>query len=593
MELMSQFEIYWATISHNRYNLKLNFGEANDLTDWLTAKLEHKKNKYHIIQEWQQGYIVSLNYFKTNGESNYFELFETQDFKIFQAFQEDHRSKCLADWYAYLCERMFELREERFRNTIKHKKELLAWFDTMADKYVKSKKQFSPKALSQRIKAQSAVSKQKKCAENTPLFISCGCNPSKTFSVLKKSNHCDNKKHIQWAKNNPSEVTVLVKKRTNANVNELRYKCDCGLDPYLKKNKRVHLATDTHLAYQLAHGLERVNEEIILPSVEHATAVDCVVVEETVEDINSMLLAVTESEKDFMLSQLNPITMEKVSTEFNELKEIGKTVPIPVQAKVGNAMVDFFTLKERLNTRGKYNTSYYEFVKNIEWFKEKQFVTNLLTFYEDVKNKNNTKNEHVVLKEVYNIGISSINIFRPLVAMDLYKRFNPVTVLDFTCGWGGRLVGACALNVPNYIGIDINQNLESPYADMCQFLNANSATRIQMFFEDAVAFDYAAIEYDMVFTSPPYYFIEKYSNNRSYGGSKDEMNKQFYEPLFMKSYRHLKVGGHYCLNVNQDIYEHVCVPLLGRHADQAIPLCKSKRHNEDNEYVEFIYVWNK
>ena len=96
---------------------------------------------------------------------------------------------------------------------------------------------------------------------------------------MKKSNHCGNKIHIRWVQENPSEVTVLVKKRTiSVNANEMRYKCDCGLNTYLKKNKRVHVATTTHLAFQTAHGLECVHEEIIVPSVEYVTAVDCVVV---------------------------------------------------------------------------------------------------------------------------------------------------------------------------------------------------------------------------------------------------------------------------------------------------------------------------
>ena len=39
--------------------------------------------------------------------------------------------------------------------------------------------------------------------------------------------------------------------------------------------------------------------------------------------------------------------------------------------------------------------------------------------------------------------------------MEIYHLFNPHTVLDPTMGWGGRLVGACVLDVPKYIGIDL------------------------------------------------------------------------------------------------------------------------------------------
>ena len=112
-----------------------------------------------------------------------------------------------------------------------------------------------------------------------------------------------------------------------------------------------------------------------------------------------------------------------------------------------------------------------DFLVNIEEFKKKKFIANMLKYYEDVKNKNKTKNNYIVLKEVYNICISAINIFRPLVAIEIYTKYKPTSVLDFTCGWGGRLVGACALNIPNYIGIDINTNLINPYLEMKSFQN--------------------------------------------------------------------------------------------------------------------------
>lgn len=297
-----------------------------------------------------------------------------------------------------------------------------------------------------------------------------------------------------------------------------------------------------------------------------------------------------EVDKVIISRHIKQITSADAETDFLKLKEIGFSAPlISSRSRVGNNVVDFFTFKERLNTKGKYNMNYFEFLTNLEEFKKKKFIDNMLTYYRDVKNKNKTKNEYIVLKEVYNICISAINIFRPLVAMQIYVKYNPVTVLDFTCGWGGRLVGACALNVPNYIGIDINSNLKTAYSEMIHFLSLHSQTKAQVLIEDAVMFDYSSIEYDMVLTSPPYYFLEKYSNNNAYGNSKEEMNKYFYIPLFSNTFKHLKSGGHYCLNINKEIYDNVCVPILGI-AQETIELKKSKRQND---YGEYIYIWVK
>jgi predicted RNA methylase len=301
----------------------------------------------------------------------------------------------------------------------------------------------------------------------------------------------------------------------------------------------------------------------------------------------------TDIEKVTISKNIKMITLNDAIEDFNKLKIIANNFVkndcnISSRCRTGNNIVDYFTFTERLNTKGKYDINFFEFIANIDEFKKKKFIANMLKYYEDVKNKNKTKNNYTVLKEVYNICISAINIFRPLVAIEMYVKYKPTSILDFTCGWGGRLVGACALNIPNYIGIDINTNLLKPYLEMKSFFNNISATNVDIFFENALEFDYSKITYDMVLTSPPYYFLEKYSNNERYD-SKNEMKNKFYIPLFSNTYKYLQEGGHYCLNINKEIYEDICIPLLGIATD-IISLKKSKRQNN---YEEFIYVWYK
>ena len=302
----------------------------------------------------------------------------------------------------------------------------------------------------------------------------------------------------------------------------------------------------------------------------------------------------TDLQKVEISKNIKPITLNDAIEDFNRLKIISENFVkdpfnISPRCRIGNNIVDYFTFIERLNTKGKYDVNFFEFISNIDEFKKKKFIVNMLKYYEDVKNKNKTKNNYIVLKEVYNICISAINIFRPLVAIEIYAKYKPTSVLDFTCGWGGRLVGACALNIPNYIGIDINTNLINPYLEMKSFFKNISETNVDIFFENAANFDYSKITYDMVLTSPPYYFLEKYSNNENYNNSKTEMKNKFYIPVFSNTYKYLQQGGYYCLNINKEIYEDICVELLGVATDM-IPLKKSKRQND---YEEFIYVWYK
>jgi tRNA1(Val) A37 N6-methylase TrmN6 len=189
--------------------------------------------------------------------------------------------------------------------------------------------------------------------------------------------------------------------------------------------------------------------------------------------------------------------------------------------------------------------------------------------------------------------MGNVGIFRPILAKNMICEYKPKKMLDFTMGWGGRLVGACSENIEHYIGIDMNHKLEPLYEKMKKTLNQLSTTKITLMFKDALLVDYSKLDYDFVLTSPPYYNIEIYRNNKVL--TEKEWNETFYEPIFSVTFKHLKKNGYYCLNVPQNIYESVCVKILGK-CDKAFPLGKPRRKTDNKynyEYNEYIYVWKK
>lgn len=297
----------------------------------------------------------------------------------------------------------------------------------------------------------------------------------------------------------------------------------------------------------------------------------------------------TNEEKTEISKQIKNITLEEIDKEMKQLIEVGMNASsMSPRSRIGNNIVDYFSFSQRLSTRGKYNINFYEFIVNLDEFKKKKFIQNMLHYYETVKNKTKKKNYYTVLKEVYNICISAINIIRPLVYMEIYAKYKPFCVLDFCAGWGGAAVAASALNIPRYIGIEMNHSLIHPYNKLTEFLKERSTTDVQMIFDNALNIDYSQVEYDLVFTSPPYYFIQKYENNTEYV-SKKEMDTAFYIPLFSKTYANLKPNGVYALNINKEVYENVCIKLFGP-AHDIYPYKKSKRQNN---YDEIVYVWKK
>lgn len=294
-------------------------------------------------------------------------------------------------------------------------------------------------------------------------------------------------------------------------------------------------------------------------------------------------------EKDEISKQIKNISIDIVEKEMNELIKIGNNADkMSSRSRVGNNIVDHFTFTQRLHTKGKYNINYYEFINNIDEFKNKKFIQNMLNYYENVKNKNKTKNKYIVYKEVYNICISAINIIRPLVYMEIYSKYKPNTILDFCAGWGGGAVAACALNINNYIGVEINTNLKEPYNKLIEYLNKKSNTNINMFFSDCLNINYDELDYDFVFTSPPYYFIQKYENNIIYS-SKREMDELFYKPIFKKVFKGLKKNGYFIINICKEVYDNVLKAMFGD-AHEIFPYKKSKRQND---YNEIVYVWKK
>ena len=297
----------------------------------------------------------------------------------------------------------------------------------------------------------------------------------------------------------------------------------------------------------------------------------------------------SNNEKKNIANKIKNISIIDIEKEMNQLIEIGKNAnTIGPRSRIGNNVVDYFTFLQRLETKGKYDTNFFEFLENIEEFKKKKFIQTMLIYYKDVKNKNKTKNDYIVYKEVYNICISAINIMRPLNCMEIYTKYNTKRVLNFCAGWGGSTVAAAALNLDAFYGVEINKELKKSYDNMVSYLKTKSATFFEILICDAVNVDYSKMSYDTVFSSPPYYFLEKYANNVKYN-SKKEMDEKFYKPLFTKTYNGLQIGGHYIINICKEVYDNVLKNLLGE-ANEIIPLKKSKRQNN---YTEMVYVWKK
>ena len=314
------------------------------------------------------------------------------------------------------------------------------------------------------------------------------------------------------------------------------------------------------------------------------------------KNINTLLKIPNYSlkEKETIVQQINPITLEQAEKSFDKLRNLKCKGAIAASAgiQIGNDVVDKFTLIERLNTKGHVGIDFYTFWYNRTYFAKIGYVKKMLDYY-----RSRDIAEIRKWKYIFNLYFSSISIFRPVMAMEVYCKYTPkIAILDPTMGWGGRLIGACALNLPKYIGIDSNLYLSEPYSRMIDFVADKTETKIEVFFQDALTVDYSQMKYDMVFTSPPYYNIEVYrkaGKGTSDMDSKEKWNTEFYKPLFKKTWENMQTPGFYCLNIPSEIYEECCIPILGKYTRKISLKKQTRKKSAANNYSEYIYIWEK
>lgn len=287
---------------------------------------------------------------------------------------------------------------------------------------------------------------------------------------------------------------------------------------------------------------------------------------------------------------------QDVEADYRKLVEIGCLAKQQsVFNRTGNKVVDQYTFEERLNTVGREGLNFYQIWNRRRTFRKRPHV---LKFLADSEKRTPHLPKETMWYNLVRFYFGAVQIFKPLNAMEYYCKYEPKCVLDPTMGWGGRLVGAYASGVPKYIGIDQNRRLKRPYRLLTNFLDTYHEQNggipkcdATLLFQDALTVDYSKYEYDMVFTSPPYYDIEKYSGQKE--RSKDEWDREFYEPLFRKTYEHLQRGGHYVLNIPIEVYDRVAKRVLGP-CNSKTPLKKKERRpDKGDEYTEYVYVWTK
>jgi len=272
------------------------------------------------------------------------------------------------------------------------------------------------------------------------------------------------------------------------------------------------------------------------------------------------------------------LTDKELTKALNTLERF--KADAPARCFAGNPVLYHFMLDALCQVRLK-NGSFKDLMdseelRNDMWAKANKYA-----------NGSRENNLPLRLFEMWRRMNGAIVFFKPATAMYVYKKYGAKSVLDPCAGWGGRMMGAWALNIA-YRGFDTNPTLEDPYRSMASLLLKHKTGNLKMIFDDCMKYDFSQYDYDFVLTSPPYINLEVYPGMTPFE-SKSKFYKEFLIPLIDKCRKHIKPGGRVCFNISPPMYKDLTEVFKYEKAGEAVPLLQQKVQGKDKG--DLIYVW--
>lgn len=195
-------------------------------------------------------------------------------------------------------------------------------------------------------------------------------------------------------------------------------------------------------------------------------------------------------------------------------------------------------------------------------WESKEFMTSLMGGLYTLKFDEIGKNE---LRVCLSLRKYICAQFKPNAAKVLYDYLGVQNALDISAGWGDRLCGFMASEKGElYVGIDPRKENHPIYQQQAEFYKRNNgffetqkeARFIMSPAEDA---DLSMYEdtFDLVFSSPPYFNVERYSydDTQSWVRYKniDAWNKNFLHKTIANVWPTIRKGGYIAINI-ADVY---------------------------------------
>jgi len=253
-----------------------------------------------------------------------------------------------------------------------------------------------------------------------------------------------------------------------------------------------------------------------------------------------------------------PYYQHYVSSDYIKLimdgfKDFGKAFPYEVESssmgeQIFSVKIDFDNHKNYLTLSDYFNhpaRMYSRFLNNIspiEFFKKhRQRIIDDIGEY-----PNYSDIDDYIFKNCKVCSNFPVTVMKMI--LEFYK---PKSVFDPSAGWGDRMLACIASGIP-YTGVDPNRRLVGGYQHMIDMFGVDPE-EYKIFsspFEEYMD----EIKYDMIITSPPFYNMEKYTDESTQSHirykSYETWKRMFLYPLLRKCYLMLQEGGKMIIYVN-------------------------------------------
>ena len=222
----------------------------------------------------------------------------------------------------------------------------------------------------------------------------------------------------------------------------------------------------------------------------------------------------------------------------------------------GNSSSNYFQQKNRWSVDGSVSPG-----PQRTWENEK-FMTSLMGSAYSLKMPKINRN---VLRTMIGLRKYICAQFKPNVSKVLYDKLRSKNVLDFSAGWGDRLAGFYASETAEYyVGIDPRKENHPIYNEQSEFYDTHKSMfepkkKVEFICSPAEDVDFTKYNdtFDTVFTSPPYFNVERYSYDDTQSWVKykeiNEWNEHFLQRTLKNLWCSVKSGGYLLVNIS-DVY---------------------------------------